>query len=309
MIKTLQLVKEYKGSTALNGINLQVDRGDLFGFIGPNGAGKTTTMKILATLLEPTSGEAEVGGHSIWGDKRKIRSLLGYMPDKFGVYPDMRVDEYLHFFASAYKVPRRERGKVVDDLLALTDLTYKRASMVDALSRGMQQRLGLARTLVHDPQVLILDEPASGLDPRARVEIREVLRTLQDMGKTILLSSHILSELGEICNRVAILERGELVRQGTIEELAQEAQERASVLLRTGDQAAARKLLEAHPGVAAVGEDDEAGMLILELSNPQTSVGFVTEALVLGGVEVLFLSRRESSLEEVFLKLTEGLVQ
>ena len=249
MIETSDLTKRYGANQALKGIDLHVEEGDLFGFIGPNGAGKTTTIRILTTLLEPSSGEATVAGYSVWTHKDEIRGILGYMPDDFGVYRDMTVSEYLHFFAAAYGIPSRERRTLVGGLLELTDLTYKEHALVDTLSRGMQQRLGLARTLVHDPKVLVLDEPASGLDPRARIEIREILKELRSMGKTILLSSHILSELAEVCNRIAILERGELVAQGQLADIMAQAADATQVELRTTDDKRACVVLRELPQV------------------------------------------------------------
>ena len=219
MIETRDLTKTYGRFEALRGIDLQVEKGDVYGFIGPNGAGKTTTIRILTTLSEPTAGDAVVGGHSVLTEKNAIRKIIGYMPDAFGVYRDMTVDEYMHFFAAAYGIPHKERASLVGGLLELTDLSYKSSALIESLSRGMQQRLGLARTLVHDPQVLILDEPASGLDPRARIEIREILRELRRMGKTILLSSHILSEAEALADRISIIRDGRIVQGGTLEEM------------------------------------------------------------------------------------------
>src|SRR4051794_32909488 len=218
-ISTQNLTKRYGALTALDDLTMELQPGDVFGFIGPNGAGKSTTMKILAGLLEPTHGTAYVLGRNVQDNGDFVRRNIGYMPDFFGVYEDLTVYEYLEFFASAYGIGRRERKKIVNDVLELTDLNYKRDALVDSLSRGMQQRLGLARVLVHDPPILLLDEPASGLDPRARIEIRELLKELQRLGKTIMISSHILSELGEFCNKLGIIERGKLIIHGTIEEL------------------------------------------------------------------------------------------
>ncbi|MDZ7620611.1 MAG: ABC transporter ATP-binding protein, partial [Patescibacteria group bacterium] len=201
MIRTQDLTKTYGSLHALHNLTLELDEGDLFGFIGPNGSGKTTTMRILATLLQPTWGEAYVCGHSIYTHPKEIRRLIGYMPDFFGVYDDMKVIEYLEFFAAAYRIRGPKRRKVCEEVLALVELGYKRDAFVTSLSRGMTQRLGLARVLLHDPQVLILDEPASGLDPRARIEIRALLKQLRKLGKTIMVSSHILPELADICNK------------------------------------------------------------------------------------------------------------
>ena len=219
MIQTKRLTKYYGNLAAVIDLDLTIEEGDIFGFIGPNGAGKTTTMRILATLLEPTRGTALINGLSVTKQGKKVRRLVGYMPDFMGVYDDLKVFEYLEFFAAAFGIERRRRKSIVEGVLELTDLKSKQNVDVDSLSRGMQQRLGVARVLVHDPKVLILDEPASGLDPRARIEIRELLRELKKMGKTIMISSHILSELEEICDRVGIIEHGRMVFSGSMEEI------------------------------------------------------------------------------------------
>src|SRR5438477_7966678 len=219
VIKTVNLTKRYGTLVALSNLNLEIQPGDCFGFIGPNGAGKTTTIKILATLLQPTWGEARVCDYVVGYQSRQIRPLIGYVPDSFGAYEDMVVQEYLEFFAAAYDINGAKRKQMVDDVLNLTDLAYKRDAMVDSLSKGMQQRLSLARVLLHDPKVLLLDEPASGLDPRARIEIRELLKELHRMGKTILISSHILLELADFCTKIGIIERGQMVFTGTVREI------------------------------------------------------------------------------------------
>ncbi len=309
MIQTTGLSKSYGDFIALRGIDLNVEAGDIFGFIGPNGAGKTTTIKILTTLMEPTGGDAVVAGHSVWDDKDRIRGLIGYMPDSFGVYPDMTVTEYLHFFAAAYGIGRRERPSLVGGLLELTDLTFKEDALVDSLSKGMQQRLGLARALVHDPQVLVLDEPAAGLDPRARVELREILRELQRMGKTILLSSHILSELQDICNRIGIIERGQLVTQGGVEEITAQLAGSHAIELRTTDNARALELLRASElAVNVVRDDEEPSLLRVELADGH-DLSEIGAVLYAGGVGVRHLHRGAVSLEQAFMRLTEGLVQ
>ncbi len=210
VIKTQDLTKVYGDTRAINNLTLELQQGDVFGYIGPNGSGKTTTMRILATLLQPSWGEAYVCDYSIYTHPKEIRRLIGYMPDFFGVYDDMKVIEYLEFFAAAYRIKGPKRHKVCEDMLALVDLGYKRDALVTSLSRGMTQRLGLARVLLHDPQVLLLDEPASGLDPRARIEIRGLLKELRALGKTIMVSSHILPELADVCNKIGIIELGEL---------------------------------------------------------------------------------------------------
>jgi ABC-2 type transport system ATP-binding protein len=232
VVETHGLTKRYGPFMALDDLNLSIEPGVVFGFIGPNGAGKTTSMRILATLLEPSGGEAYVGGHSVTRDQKSVRHLIGYMPDSFGVYDNMKVWEYLDFFAASYSVPRSRRNGLIDDLLALVDLSEKKDGYVEALSRGMKQRLCLARTLVHDPQLLILDEPASGLDPRARVELRALLRQLGALGKTVIISSHILTELADICDEVGIIERGRLLAAGRVETLLRQVQQHRMLLVR-----------------------------------------------------------------------------
>jgi len=308
VIETKQLRKTYADFEALRGIDLLVEPGDVYGFIGPNGAGKTTTIRILTTLMEPTAGEATIDGVDVWDHKEKVRSLIGYMPDDFGVYPDMTVTEYMHFFAAAYGLPRKGRDSLVGGLLELTDLTYKADALVESLSRGMQQRLGLARTLVHDPKVLILDEPASGLDPRARIEIREILRELQRMGKTILLSSHILSELQTVCTRIGILERGELVAQGTVDDIIEEATTEHTVWVRTDDDARAALVVREVAGVLSTAIDEERGQVELHVSKG-LDLAEVSACLAGKQIGLRHLERRAPSLEEVFMKLTKGLVQ
>src|SRR5512133_598550 len=216
-VQTFSLTRIYGSMIALNALNLTVNKGDLFGFIGSNGAGKTTTLRILATFLAPSGGRAEVLGHDVVRDADGVRHVIGYMPDFFGVYKDMEVTEYLDFLGACYKIPSAQREKTVSDVLELVGLTEKRGAIIGALSRGMQQRLGLARVLIHDPQLLLLDEPASGLDPRARIEMMAILQELQRLGKTIIISSHILSELQNLCNRVANIEKGRVIYTGGVQ--------------------------------------------------------------------------------------------
>src|SRR6188472_3381574 len=230
IVRTEGLVKRYDGTLAVAGVDLTVDGGEIFGLVGPNGAGKTTTMKILATLLAPSSGEAFITGIPVAADPIEVRRRIGYMPDFYGVYDDLRVWEYLDFFARCYGIAANRRPTMVGELLEIVGLTEKRQAYVETLSRGVRQRLCLAHTLVHDPTLLILDEPASGLDPRARVEMREILRELRSMGKTILVSSHILPELGEMCTGVAIIDHGRVLRSGRIDEI--ERSLRATALVR-----------------------------------------------------------------------------
>jgi len=235
MIQIKDLTKTYRDLTAVRGLNLTIEKGDVFGFIGPNGAGKTTTIKVLATLLEPTTGAAYVDGVDVVRNPLEVRRLIGYMPDFFGVYDDVKVWEYLDFFAAAYKIPVNKRKGIIDDVLELTDLTGKREAYVESLSRGMKQRLCLSKTLVHDPKVLLLDEPASGLDPRARIEFRALLKELQAMGKTIFVSSHILPELADFCNVVGIMERGHLIVSGRVNDIVQKLEGAIVLDVRLGE--------------------------------------------------------------------------
>src|SRR5262245_1384409 len=249
-IETRDLTKKYDEPFAVKSLSIKLDKGDVFGFIGPNGAGKTTTMRMLATLLNPTWGEAYVCGYSIYTKPKEIRRLIGFMPDFYGVYDDMKVIEYLEFFAAAYRINGQKRRKVCDDALELVGLGYKRDALATSLSRGMNQRLGLARVLLHDPQVLLLDEPASGLDPRVRIEIRRVIRQLGEMGKTVMVSSHILPELADMCNKVGIIEKGVLVQNEDVHGLISKV--RPSIVLKisvAGSQEDAAKLLQQHDTV------------------------------------------------------------
>src|SRR6476619_2274572 len=256
-IQTIGLTRYYGPMIALSKLDLAVNRGDLFGFIGSNGAGKTTTLRILATFLTPSAGTAKVLGHDVVQDADAVRHVIGYMPDFFGVYKDMEVTEYLDFFGACYKIPSVQREKTVNDVLELVGLTEKRGALIGALSRGMQQRLGLARVLIHDPQVLLLDEPASGLDPRARIEMMAILQELQKMGKTIIISSHILSELHTLCNRVAITEKGKLIYSGPVGGVRTQVGAGHVYWVRvTTDQGQAIELLKARPEISEVGTVD-----------------------------------------------------
>src|SRR3989475_11793549 len=252
-VQTFALTRLYGSMIALNALNLTVNRGDLFGFIGSNGAGKTTTLRILATFLAPSGGSAQVLGHDVVRDADAVRHVIGYMPDFFGVYKDMEVTEYLDFFGACYKIPSSQREKTVNDVLELVGLSEKKGALIGALSRGMQQRLGLARVLIHDPAVLLLDEPASGLDPRARIEMMAILQELQKMGKTIIISSHILSELETLCNRVAIIEKGKLIYSGPVQGVRDQMAAGRVIWVRvTSDMDQAVALLKAHPEVSEV---------------------------------------------------------
>jgi ABC-2 type transport system ATP-binding protein len=307
-IWTHNLTMRYGSLTALDSLSLELEAGDVFGFIGPNGAGKSTTMKILAGLLEPTHGDARVLGKRVSGNGDFVRRNIGYMPDFIGVYEDLKVHEYLEFFASAYGIARGQRKAVVEQVLELTDLKYKRDALVDSLSRGMTQRLSLARVLVHDPPVLLLDEPASGLDPRARIEIRELLKELQRLGKTILISSHILSELGEFCNKLGIIERGRLLVHGTIDDLMDRARAHPVIAIQVvGDAEPAIVALQADPRVDKV--ERHNGQLSVTLHDPDLHHHFLVEKLVAKNIRVHSVTPEQLKLEDVFLRLTKGLVQ
>lgn len=306
MIEVRDLTKKYADLFAIHKIELKLDKGDVFGFIGPNGAGKTTTMRILATLLNPTWGEAYVGGYSIYTKPKEIRRIIGYMPDFFGVYDNMQVIEYLEFFAAAYRIKGPERRKICDEVLELVDLGYKRNELVTSLSRGMTQRLGLARVLLHDPQVLLLDEPASGLDPRARIEIRGLLKELRNMGKTIMVSSHILPELADICNKIGIIERGELIVNADVSEVMRQVRQQTVLQIDVaGDREAAAKLIETHETVEKVETDDKAIRVTLTPGDHDYSL--LAKLLVENGHALTRLGEEEINLETAFMTLTKGI--
>jgi ABC-2 type transport system ATP-binding protein len=307
MIETKNLIKNYGNLTAVDDLNLTIKDGDIFGFIGPNGAGKTTTMRILVTLLEPTRGSAFINGLDVTKDGKKVRRLVGYMPDFMGVYDDLKVFEYLEFFAAAFGIERKKRKSIVEGVLELTDLESKKSATVDSLSRGMQQRLGLARVLIHDPKVLILDEPASGLDPRARIEIRELLRELKRMGKTIMISSHILSELEEICDHVGIIEHGKLVFSGTLEEIRPRLGIESKVRVRVADhQNKAIELLSALPQVRQV--QALGNEIAVTFHEGKDANGIVARTLVNADLDIISLQPERLKLDDAFLQLTKGIV-
>jgi ABC-2 type transport system ATP-binding protein len=304
-VQTHGLTRMFGSLAALQDLNLTVNRGDLFGFIGSNGAGKTTTLRILATFLAPTAGTALVLGHDVVTNADAVRHVIGYMPDFFGVYKDMEVTEYLDFFGACYKIPTKKREQTVGDVLELVGLSEKKGALIGALSRGMQQRLGLARVLIHDPALLLLDEPASGLDPRARIELMAILQELQRMGKTIIISSHILRELETLCNRVAIIERGRLIYSGPVQGVRDQMSTGHVVWARVStDQAQAIALLKARPEITAVEPIDHE--LKITLAGLDADHSIVADALVRGGAKLLELREDEIGLEEVFLRVTRG---
>jgi len=307
-VRTVGLTRTYGNMTALSVLDLSVNQGDLFGFIGSNGAGKTTTLRILATFLAPSSGQAYVLGHDVVRDADAVRHVIGYMPDFFGVYKDMEVTEYLDFFGACYKIPTAQREKTVADVLELVGLSEKKGALIGALSRGMQQRLGLARVLIHDPKLLLLDEPASGLDPRARIEMMAILQELQRMGKTIIISSHILSELETLCNRVAIIERGKLIYTGPVQGVRDQMSSGLVIWVRVkSDPEEAAQLLRSRPEVTTVEQLD--GKLKVTLTSHDADHSIVAEALVRGGAKLVELREDELGLEEVFLRVTKGETQ
>ena len=308
IVQTINLTKRYGKLVALNGLHLNIEEGECFGYIGPNGAGKTTTIRILATLLQPTWGEAKVCGYTVGYESRLIRPLMGYVPDFFGAYEDMVVQEYLEFFAAAYSIHGDQRRRVVGDVLELTDLSYKRDAMVDSLSRGMKQRLSVARVLLHDPKVLFLDEPASGLDPRARIEMRELLKELRRMGKTIIISSHILHELAELCTTVGIIERGDLLYKGSIDEIVRRTRTGTTVEVRVGNkQEQAAAVLQALEPVAGVSVDN--GCVRVTLKEQMHDFSFLAAALLSARLPLQEIREEQVNLETAFMRFTKGIVQ
>lgn len=310
MIRIEGLTKKYGKFVALADLDLYISRGSVFGFVGPNGAGKTTTMSILATLLEPTGGKAYIGDFEVTEQPRAVRQLVGYMPDFFGVYDNLKTAEYLEFYAAAYDIPANRRPALIRDLLELVNLSEKADSYVDYLSRGMKQRLGLARSLVHDPEVLILDEPASGLDPRARIEMKEILKELRRMGKTILISSHILPELAEMCTDIGVIEAGKLVAVGKVEEI--KAQVYGHRLLKIGllpdagreELQRAAALSEGKPGVVKSKVAD--GELHVTFDGTEREQRELLKHLVQEGVPVINMREDTGNLEDLFLAITKG---
>ena len=305
MIEVKDLGKSYGAHPALRSVTLQIQPGDMFGLIGPNGAGKTTLIRILATLLQPTTGSATVNGHDVARQAQSVRREIGYMPDFFGVYEELKVREYLEFFAATYGIRGPRRKATVDGVLELTDLTEKKDALIASLSRGMQQRLGLARVLVHDPKVLFLDEPASGLDPRARIEIRALLKELRNMGKTILISSHILADLADLCNKIGLIERGKLLYAGGLREAMSKVQGDDVWLVEVfEDTERAKKTLEEQPFTESVSESE--GLLRIKLRPGHPEVHVIPQVLLQQNLRLKLFKVAEVTLEDAFLKLTKG---
>jgi ABC-2 type transport system ATP-binding protein len=307
MIEISDFGKDYGDFTAVECLNLNIAEGEVFGFIGPNGAGKSTTIRFLATLLRPSRGRGTVNGFSVLEQPMDVRKSVGYMPDNFGVYDGMRVWEFLDFFAVAYQISSQERRRIINEVLELVDLTYKRDDFVNGLSRGMKQRLCLAKTLVHDPPVLILDEPASGLDPRARVLVKALLKELRQMGKTILISSHILTELADICTSIGIIERGQLLMHGPIEEVYRQIRGHRNLDIRVnvGVEKAA-SILRSEVGLREV--QVEGNQLLAELDVDDAGLARLLKKMVEEGVEIRSFNDKDPTLEDVFMTVTQGIV-
>lgn len=305
MVSIKSLFVSYGKVQAVRGIDLEIPKGEVFGFIGPNGAGKSSTMKVLATLLSGFRGQVHVNGIDVRRQPFVVRERIGYMPDFFGVYEDLTVQEYLYFFAAAYRMPVNKRMPTIKDVLELTDLSYKIREPVDGLSRGMKQRLSLARVLLHDPELLLLDEPASGLDPRARIEIRELLKALSGMGKTILISSHILHELGQLCSRIGIIEQGEMVAQGSLSDIYRKLQLTRVIhcqLSEANDETIKR--IEALPGVRSV--ERQTDRMSIRLDEEVSSIEDFHDHLHDLGGRIRMFQPEAMDMETAFMKLTEG---
>lgn len=305
MLRIKGLVKKYGKFTAVNDLNFNVPKGEIYGFVGPNGAGKTTTMKIICGLMAADSGEIYVNDIDVIKNGRRAKDVIGYMPDFFGVYDDLKVTEYLDFYASIYKINSKDRKKICDDLLELVDLQDKRDAYVDSLSRGMKQRLCLARSLVHNPELLVLDEPASGMDPRARVEMKEILRTLKDLGKTIIISSHILPELSELCTSIGIIDRGKIVISGTVDEIMQQVYSKRFIKVKVRDKMEESvKIMQESPLITSINKDEnsiEAGF-----EGNEEEMAMLLKELVIRDIPVISFVQMDGNLEDVFMKVTKG---
>ncbi len=307
MIELINFTKRYGNLLAVDDLNLKIEAGEMFGFIGPNGAGKSTTIRFLTTLLKATGGDGIVNGHRVSREPLAVRRSIGYMPDSFGVYDGMKVWEFLDFFAVAFQVPKSRRKQVIGDVLDLLDLTGKRDTFVNSLSRGMKQRLCLAKTLVHDPPVLVLDEPASGLDPRARIEVKALLKELRRMGKTILISSHILTELADCCTSIGIIERGKLLMHGPIDEVHRRIRRNRIVEIRflTNTEAGV-SIIRSLPETRDVQVDGDR--VTVELAAEDEQVAMLMENLIAAGVRMNSFAEKEPTLEDVFMLVTKGAV-
>ncbi|MCM3638034.1 ABC transporter ATP-binding protein [Sporosarcina luteola] len=307
MIEIKGLTKKYGQFTALDDLNLTLDEGTVFGFVGANGAGKSTTFLIVSTLLQPTSGDVMINGVSVREKPADIRKLIGYMPDFFGVYDQLKADEYLDFYGASYGIPEEERKKLIPQLLELVNLSHKRDSYVDLLSRGMKQRLCLARCLIHDPKVLILDEPASGLDPRARIEMRDILKTLKGMGKTILISSHILPELAEMCDEIGVIDNGKLIAHGSVADIQKKLQGEKTITVRLASQSAeAISFFEEQPFVTSIEKlEGDEGVSFIYRGEEAEQIDMLKQA-ILSDLPILSFKEHVTNLEDVFMEITKG---
>ena len=305
MPEILELKKSFGKFTALNSLSMNITDNSIFGFVGPNGAGKTTTMKIMAGLLKADSGNIYINGEDVLKNPQKIREKIGYMPDFFGVYDDLKVTEYMDFYAGTYYIPYADRPSLIDSLLEIVDLSDKKDAYVDSLSRGMKQRLCLARSLIHDPNLIILDEPASGLDPRARVEMKEVLKQLKEMGKTIIVSSHILPELAEMCSEIGIIDHGQLVTQGTVNEIMNKIHKNRIVRVKTSSaKDTLIRLLKEQTKVGEITENaDNIEFVFNGNDNDLTSI---LRNIIMNGIPVFSFGEAEGNLEEIFMTVTGG---
>ncbi|MDQ0270265.1 ABC transporter ATP-binding protein [Cytobacillus purgationiresistens] len=307
MIEIIDLTKRYGKFTALDSLNLKIEKGTVFGFVGQNGAGKSTTFSILSTLLAPTAGTAFVNGYNVQKEAKMVRRQIGYMPDFFGVYDQLKANEYLHFYGASYGIPLSEREKLIPQLLDLVNLTHKRDAYVDLLSRGMKQRLCLARSLIHDPEVLILDEPASGLDPRARIEMREILKELKEMGKTILISSHILPELAEMCDRIGIIDQGKLVAEGGVAEIqAQLKGEKVITVMLAGHAENAIAFFEDEPLVARLQYQPESHTIEFTFKGTDQEQVELLRSAIKYGLAIRSFAEAQVDLEDIFMEITKG---
>lgn len=307
MIEISKLTKNYGQFKALDELTLSLKEGTVFGFVGANGAGKSTTFLILATLLQPTSGTVTINGVDITKKPEEIRKLIGYMPDFFGIYDQLKAHEYLDFYGASYGIPVDKRNQLITELLELVNLTDKRNAYVDSLSRGMKQRLCLARSLIHDPKVLILDEPASGLDPRARVEMRDILRSLKSLGKTILISSHILPELAEMCDEIGVIDNGKLIAHGSVSEIQAKLLGDKTITTRiSGDSGSAVAFFEESPFVSAITHEIHEGVLSFTFKGDDVQQFQLLKDAVLSGIHIVSFTENSVDLEDVFMEITKG---
>lgn len=305
MIEIKNLTKKYGNVMALNDVSFNVEKGTVFGFVGPNGAGKSTTMSILATLLAPTSGAAYIGGHEVTRHPKKVKRLIGYMPDFFGVYDNLKTYEYLNFYGAAYDISAEKRKEIIPQLLELVNLSHKESQFVDTLSRGMKQRLGLARCLIHDPEVLLLDEPASGLDPRSRIEMKGILKELSNMGKTIIISSHILHELAQLSDIIGVIEDGKMIAIGNVDDIYRKMNNKKEIKIRLTDKwDETINSLKEQPLVSDIERTEE--LITFKFNGNESEQYLLLKQLVNNNYPIISFSETEGNLEDIFLEITKG---